>query len=99
MIRTALTENGEVATKFSAWEWVSTARQGASGLWLETRGKTIGAFATSKGSEVLARFTDVGSGKNLNRPQLVASVQLASLTGAIRVIIRPDACFATQPFC
>ncbi len=77
---------------------MSTARQGASGLWLETRRKTIDAFATSKGSEVLARFTDVGSGKNPNRPQLVAAVQLASLTGAIPVIIRLDACLATQPF-
>jgi hypothetical protein len=67
-------------------------------LWLETRRKTIDAFATSKGSEVLARFTDVGSGKNPNRPQLVAAVQLASLTGAIPVIIRLDACLATQPF-
>ena len=67
-------------------------------MWLETRRKTIDAFATKKGSEVLARFTEVGSGKNSNGPQLAAVVKLARLFGAIPVISRLDACLATQPF-
>ena len=50
--------------RFIAYERVSTARQGASGLGLEAQRHSIDAFAASRNAEVLARFTEVESGRN-----------------------------------
>jgi DNA invertase Pin-like site-specific DNA recombinase len=77
-------------TRLIAYERVSTARQGASGLGLEAQRQSIDRFAASRGAEVLARFTEVESGKNPNRPQLTAAIQLARLTGATLVIAKLD---------
>ena len=78
------------ASKFIAYERVSTARQGASGLGLEAQRNAIDGFAASRGAEVLARFTEVESGKTPTRPQLAAAIQLARLTGATLVIAKLD---------
>jgi len=40
-----------------AYERVSTARQGQSGLGLEAQRRQIAEFAATRGAEVLARFT------------------------------------------
>jgi len=76
--------------RFVAYERVSTARQGASGLGLEAQRQTIEAFATLRGAEVLARFTEVESGKNPNRPELGKALHLAKVTGATLVIAKLD---------
>ena len=76
--------------RFIAYERVSTARQGASGLGLEAQRNAIDRFATSRGAEVLARFTEVESGRNPNRPELTKAIQLARLTGATLVIAKLD---------
>ncbi len=76
--------------RFVAYERVSTARQGASGLGLEAQRNTIDAFAAARAAEILARFTEVESGKTANRPQLTAAIQLARLTGATLVIAKLD---------
>ena len=76
--------------RFVAYERVSTARQGASRLGLEAQRNAIDGFAASKGAEVLARFTEVESGKTANRPELTAALQLARLTGATLVIAKLD---------
>ena len=73
-----------------AYERVSTARQGASGLGLEAQRKTIKDFATSRGAEVLARFTEVESGKRADRPELLKALHLAKVTGATLVIAKLD---------
>ncbi len=73
-----------------AYERVSTARQGASGLGLEAQRQTIEAFASSRGAEVLARFTEVESGKRADRPELVKALHLAKVTGATLVIAKLD---------
>ena len=78
------------AQRLVAYERVSTARQGASGLGLEAQRKTIEDFAVSRGAEVLARFTEVESGRKANRPELTKALHLAKVTGATLVIAKLD---------
>jgi DNA invertase Pin-like site-specific DNA recombinase len=73
-----------------AYERVSTARQGASGLGLEAQRKVIEDFAVSRGAEVLARFTEVESGRKGDRPELAKALHLAKVTGATLVIAKLD---------
>ena len=73
-----------------AYERVSTARQGASGLGMEAQRKTIEDFAVSRGAEVLARFTEVESGRKANRPELGKALHLAKISGATLVIAKLD---------
>lgn len=76
--------------RFVAYERVSTARQGRSGLGLEAQRKTIGDFAESRGAEVICRFTEVESGSKAERPELGRAIELARLTGATLVIAKLD---------
>jgi DNA invertase Pin-like site-specific DNA recombinase len=73
-----------------AYERVSTARQGASGLGLEAQRQVIEDFAVSRGAEVLARFTEVESGRKADRPELAKALHLAKVTGATLVIAKLD---------
>jgi DNA invertase Pin-like site-specific DNA recombinase len=73
-----------------AYERVSTARQGKSGLGLEAQRKAIDDFAASRSAEVLARFTEVESGRKADRPELRKALDLARLTGATLVIAKLD---------
>jgi DNA invertase Pin-like site-specific DNA recombinase len=73
-----------------AYERVSTARQGACGLGLEAQRKVIEDFAASRGAEVLARFTEVESGRKADRPELLKALHLAKVTGATLVIAKLD---------
>lgn len=74
------------SVKFVAYERVSTARHGRSGLGLEAQRKAIDDFAASRGADVLARFTEVESGRKNERPELARALNLAKLTGATLVI-------------
>ncbi|WP_112324382.1 recombinase family protein [Oceanibium sediminis] len=78
------------AARFVAYERVSTARQGKSGLGLEAQRKAIDAFARQRGATVLARFTEVESGRKADRPQLQAALTHSRLTGATLVIAKLD---------
>jgi DNA invertase Pin-like site-specific DNA recombinase len=73
-----------------AYERVSTARQGASGLSIEAQRHTIGRFAAERGAELLARFTEVESGRTPDRPELGRALHLAKVTGATLVIAKLD---------
>jgi len=77
-------------SKLVAYERVSTARQGRSGLGLEAQRKAIDDFATSRDADVLARFTEVESGRKNDRPELEKALSLARLTGATLVIAKLD---------
>ena len=79
---------GNSTQRLVAYERVSTARQGASGLGLEAQRKTIETFAASRGADVLARFTEVESGRKANRPELTKALHLAKVTGATLVIAK-----------
>lgn len=73
-----------------AYKRVSTARQGKSGLGLEAQRKAIDDFAASRGATVLARFTEVESRRQTDRPELKKALDLARLTGATLVIAKLD---------
>ena len=73
-----------------AYERVSTARQGQSGLGLEAQRRQIAEFAATRGAEVLARFTEVESGRKADRPELAKALHLAKVTGATLVIAKLD---------
>nr|WP_309501751.1 recombinase family protein [uncultured Roseovarius sp.] len=78
------------APKFVAYERVSTVRQGRSGLGLEAQRKAIDEFAAARGADVIARFTEVESGRKDARPDLARALHLAKLTGATLVIAKLD---------
>ena len=72
------------------YERVSTARQGASGLGIEAQRQAIDGFVAQKKATLLARFTEVESGRNPNRPELGKALHLAKVTGATLVIAKLD---------
>ena len=73
-----------------AYERVSTARQGQSGLGLEAQRRQIAEFAATRGADVLARFTEVESGRKADRPELAKALHHAKVTGATLVIAKLD---------
>mgnify|MGYP003382117483 CR=1 FL=1 len=76
--------------RFVAYERASKTRRGTSGLGLEAQRNTIDAFAATRGAEVLARFTEVESGRKSDRPELARALHLAKVTGATLVIAKLD---------
>ncbi|WP_272010956.1 recombinase family protein [Roseovarius sp. ZX-A-9] len=78
------------ALKFVAYERVSTARQGRSGLGLDAQRRAIDDFAASRSADVIGRFTEVESGSKDARPELAQALHLAKLTGATLVIAKLD---------
>jgi hypothetical protein len=72
------------------YERVSTARQGASGLGLEAQRQAIDGFVAQRGATLIARFTEVESGRNPDRPELGKALHLAKVTGATLVIAKLD---------
>jgi DNA invertase Pin-like site-specific DNA recombinase len=73
-----------------AYERVSTARQGASGLGIEAQRHAIEGYADQRDASILARFTEVESGRNPDRPELAKVLHLAKVTGATLVIAKLD---------
>jgi DNA invertase Pin-like site-specific DNA recombinase len=72
------------------YERVSTARQGASGLGIEAQRLAIDGFVAQKRGTLIARFTEVESGRNPDRPELGKALHLAKVTGATLVIAKLD---------
>jgi DNA invertase Pin-like site-specific DNA recombinase len=81
---------GQGTERIIAYEQVSTARQGASGLGIEAQRQAIEAYAAQRGATILARFTEVESGRNPDRPELGKALHLAKVTGAVLVIAKLD---------
>lgn len=76
--------------RYIAYERVSTARQGRSGLGLEAQRRAIDDFLGSRPGPLLARFTEIESGGRNDRPQLGEALGLARLTGATLLIAKLD---------
>lgn len=75
--------NGASPQRLVAYERVSTARQEARGLGLEAQRKVIEDFVASRGAEVLARFTEVESGRKADRPELARRCTWQRLPGLL----------------
>lgn len=76
--------------KLVAYERVSTAKQGRSGLGLEAQRKAIDDYTEAKAATILGRFTEVESGRKNDRPELEKALHLARITGATLVIAKLD---------
>ena len=81
---------GRPVARIVAYERVSTARQGRSGLGLEAQRTAIDAFVAARNATLLGRFTEVESGRRTDRPELGKALDLAKLTGATLVIAKLD---------
>jgi DNA invertase Pin-like site-specific DNA recombinase len=80
----------EETLRIIGYERVSTARQGASGLGIEAQRQAIEGFADQRSATIIARFTEVESGRNPDRPELGKALHLAKVTGATLVIAKLD---------
>ena len=72
------------------YDRVSTARQGANGLGIAAQRQAIDGFVAQRGGTLIARFTEVESGRNPDRPELGRALHLAKVTGATLVIAKLD---------
>jgi DNA invertase Pin-like site-specific DNA recombinase len=76
--------------KFIAYYRVSTAKQGASGLGLDAQRSAVETWLNGGDWSLLATFTEVETGKDAERPQLAAALNLCKLTGSTLVIAKLD---------
>ncbi len=76
--------------KFVAYYRVSTRKQGKSGLGLEAQRETVQQFIKRKDNNIIAEFTEVESGKNDKRPELIKAIDTAKLNRATLVIAKLD---------
>lgn len=76
--------------RVAAYYRVSTDAQGRSGLGLEAQRKAVRDLCDSRGWEIVSEFTEVESGKRNDRPQLMAALDHARLTGAKLVVAKLD---------
>lgn len=75
--------------KYVAYYRVSTAKQGVSGLGLESQKAAVKFFLKCENC-VEAEYTEVESGKKNNRPELKAAIAHAKATGSTLVIAKLD---------
>jgi DNA invertase Pin-like site-specific DNA recombinase len=73
-----------------AYYRVSTAEQGRSGLGLYAQRQAVQALCRGRGWEIIAEHTEVESGKVAQRPELIAALHRAKVTGAVLVVAKLD---------
>lgn len=78
------------APRFVVYARVSTSEQGESGLGLEAQLAACQAHVEQVSGETLRTFSEVWSGTDDNRPQLVAAMKLARRTGAVLLVAKLD---------
>jgi len=78
------------APRFVTYYRVSTQQQGRSGLGLEAQAATVAGHVARVGGEVVARFTEVESGKKRDRPELVKALAACRRHRAVLVVAKLD---------
>jgi DNA invertase Pin-like site-specific DNA recombinase len=83
--------NSEMSN-FVAYYRVSTERQGRSGLGLEAQEVAVKSFlASTPDAKLIAPpFTEIESGKNNERPELLKAIHRAKVTGSTLLIAKLD---------
>lgn len=74
---------------YIAYYRVSTQKQGRSGLGLDSQKTTVMRFVRSKDT-LIESYTDVESGKNNNRPNLLKAIEHCRIENAILLIAKLD---------
>jgi DNA invertase Pin-like site-specific DNA recombinase len=69
---------------------VSTKRQGASGLGLEGQRSAVETYARQQGSKITAWYTEIESGKNVDRPELARALGHAKRSKATICVAKLD---------
>lgn len=73
-----------------AYYRVSTRRQGRSGLSLEQQQAMVRQFASEQGYKLMGEYTEVESGRNNDRPQLLGAISHARCAGATLLSSKVD---------
>ena len=73
---------------FITYYRVSTQRQGLSALGLEAQRNSVLSFLNNR--TILAEYTDIETGKNDNRPELLKAIELAKQTNSTLLIAKLD---------
>ena len=73
-----------------AYRRVSTARQGVSGLGLETQDAAVAAYAQAAGGVILRAYTEVETGKRADWPELAKALADCNRSRAPLVIAKLD---------
>ena len=94
-VRVAPTGASTGLPKYVAYYRVSTRGQGESGLGLEAQKASVAGFV--KGP-IVAAFTEIESGKNNQRVELVAAIERAKQEQAVLVIAKLDRLSRTASF-
>lgn len=69
---------------------VSTKRQGASGLGLESQENAVAGYAVSTDCRLIASYTEVESGRHHDRPELLKAIARAKREKATLCIAKMD---------
>jgi DNA invertase Pin-like site-specific DNA recombinase len=76
--------------KFVAYYRVSTAKQGESGLGLESQQEAVRTYLNGGRWKMVAEFTEVESGKRADRPKLADALRACRIYGATLIIAKLD---------
>lgn len=76
--------------RFVAYYRVSTARQGRSGLGLESQQEAVRSYLNGGSWNLVAEITEIESGKRNDRPKLAEALKLCRLHGATLIIAKLD---------
>src|SRR5215207_10844956 len=75
---------------FVAYYRVSTARQGKSGLGLDSQRAAVAAYLNGGDWKIIGEFTEIESGKRSDRPQLDAALAMARVHRVPVVVAKVD---------
>jgi DNA invertase Pin-like site-specific DNA recombinase len=81
---------GEIMAGIVAYFRVSTKQQGESGLGLEGQANAVETFAKQAGKPIVARYTEVETGKRADRPELAKALAHARRAKATLVVAKLD---------